>query len=308
MRQFLLLTVALSLLVPAFPSATSAAATNDEQQLIGLLQSNQSSREKDAACARLKRIGTDQSVPALAALLPDEQLSHSARYALESMPSAKAGQALTEALAKTSGQTKVGLINSLGFRHEMQAVPALAALLTDQDARVAAAAATALGQIGGSKALNALEAATASSAGPVHDALVDACLRCANSLLAAGSQSKALVVFQQLYDTEKKDGIRTAAYRGMIQASGKRALALMTTAILGTDGASQIAALQLVREVTAPGATATIASMLLTVDPPVQVALIEGLSQMSRRCQPLPRWPRAPPRRCALQSSMPWAI
>ena len=243
MRQFLLLTVALSLLLPAFPSATSAAATNDEQQLIGLLQSNQSPREKDAACARLKRIGTAQSVPALAALLMDEQLSHSARYALESMPSSKAGQALTDALAKTSGQTKVGLINSVGFRHETRAVPALAALLMDQDAHVAAAAATALGQIGGSKALNALQVATAYSAGPVHDALVGACLRCANTQLAAGSQSKAMAVFQRLYDTEKKDGIRVAAYRGIIQTSGKRALPLMTKAILGADGPSQIAAL-----------------------------------------------------------------
>ena len=139
--------------------------------------------EKDAACARLKRIGTDQSVPALAALLTDEQLSHSARYALESMPSAKAGQALTDALAKTSGLTKVGIINSLGFRRETRAVPALARLLTDQDAQVAAAAATALGQIGGSKALKALQHATANSAGPVHD--------CGGGRLAARRQQPA---------------------------------------------------------------------------------------------------------------------
>ena len=247
-----------------FNSQRGPPGPTRNNRLIGVLQSDQSPTEKDAACARLKRIGTAQSIPALAALLTDEQLSHSARYALESMPSAKAGQALIDALGKTSGLTKVGIINSLGFRHETRAVPALATLLTDHDAQVAAAAATALGQIGGSKALKALQAATANSAGPVHDALVDACLRCANSLLASGSQSKALAVFQQLYDTEKKDGIRTAAYRGMIQASGKRALPLMTSAILGTDGASQMAALQLVREVAAPGATETFASMLHT--------------------------------------------
>ena len=34
---------------------------------------------KDAACARLKFIGTDTAVPALAALLPDEHLSAYAR-------------------------------------------------------------------------------------------------------------------------------------------------------------------------------------------------------------------------------------
>jgi HEAT repeat protein len=152
-------------------------------------------------------------------------------------------------------------------------------LLKDHDAHVAAAAATALGQIGGSKARRALQAAVANSAGPVHDALVDACLRCANRLLASGSQGEALAVFQRLYDTEKKDAIRAAAYRGMIQASGKRALPLMTTAILGADGASQMAALQLVREVAAPGATETFAALLHSVAAPVQVALIEGLSQ-----------------------------
>ena len=195
------------------------------------------------------------------------------------MPSAKAGQALADALANTSGLTKVGIINSLGFRQETRAVPALVKLLTDHDASVAAAAATALGQIGGPTALKALQAATGSSAGSIHDALADACLRCATRLLEAGSQSRALAVFQHLYDTEKKDGIRTAAFRGMIQASGKRALPLMTTAILGEDGASQIAALQLVREVAAPGATEMFATMLRSVDAPVQVALIDGLCQ-----------------------------
>ncbi len=279
MKRSLFLAFAVCVLVPLLRLSAQTAQTSEEQQLIGVLQSSQSPRDKDAACARLKRIGTEKSIPALAALLTDEQLSHSARYALESMPSAKAGQALADALAKTSGLTKVGIINSLGFRHETLAVPALASLLTDHDAQLAAAAAIALGQIGGSKALEALQAATADSAGPVHDALADACLRCANSLLTSGSQSKAMAAFQHLYDTEKKDGVRTAAYRGMIQASGKKALSLMSGAILGEDGASQIAALQLVREVTAPGATELFASMLRSVNSPVQAALIEGLSQ-----------------------------
>ena len=279
MKRPLLLTVALVTLLPLLPSSAPAAQTNEEQQLIAVLQSGSSLTEKDAACARLKRIGTDQSVPALAGLLMDEQLSHSARYALESMPSAKAGRALADALAKTSGLTKVGIINSLGFRGENPAVPDLAKLLTDPDARVAAAAATALGQIGDSKALQALQNAAVHSAGPVHNAVVDARLRGANRLLAVGSPSQALKIFQALYETEKGDTIRTAAYRGMILASGKQALHLMTSAIRGKDGASQTAALQLVREVTAPDATRTFAGMLREVEPPVQVALIEGLSQ-----------------------------
>jgi HEAT repeat protein len=279
MKCLLQLTFPLVALLAGIQYSALGATAKDEQQCIAVLQSGASLAEKDAACAQLKRIGTDQSIPALAALLTDEQLSHSARYALESMSSAKAGQAFIDALPKTSGLTKVGIINSLGARRDSRAEPALASLLTDGDTGVAAAAAHALGQIGGSNSLKALQAAMASSVGPVHSAVVDACLRCGNQLLAAGNHSKALPVFQQLYDSEKTDGIRTAAYRGMILASGRKALALMGTAILGEDGPTQIAALQLVHELKEPGATEMLASMLKTVKPAVQVALIEGLSQ-----------------------------
>ncbi len=279
MKRFLPLTLALAIFLPAFQPASPAATTNEEQQLIAVLQSGSSPTDKDAACARLKRIGTNRSVPALAALLTNEELSHSARYALESMQSSKAGKALLAALGKTTGLTKVGIINSLAFRRETRAVRPLSQLLTDHDDQVASAAATALGYIGGSKALKALQSASANSAAPVHKAIADARLRCAQRLLADGSLSKALAAFQALYDTEKTERIRTAAYRGMILASSKRALPLMTHAILGKDGTIQIAALQLVREVDAPDATKTFAAMLREVEPPVQASLIEGLCQ-----------------------------
>ncbi len=279
MKSTILLTLVLAALLPALPNSALAAQTNEEQQLIAILQSASSPDDKDAACARLKRIGTDRSVPALAALLIDEQLSHSARYALESMPTSKAGQALTDALPKTSELIKVGIIHSLGDRREQRAVPALSRLLAEHDARVAAAAATALGQIGGTKALRALQDAATDSAEPVHDAIVDAWLRGANHLLAAGSQSQAREIYQALYDIEPSDTVRTAAYRGLILASGKHALPLMVRAILGSDAAIQTAALQLVREVTAPDATKTLIPLLRYVGPPVQVALIGGLRQ-----------------------------
>src|SRR5437870_3981564 len=141
----------------------SAAEQNDEQALIQVLKSGASLKEKDAACARLKRIGTEQSIPALSALLSDDQLSHSARYALESMPFPKAGAALLQGLENTAGLTRIGIINSLGVRRESQSVPALEKLLVadlaqrDDDTIVAAAAA--LGQIATPTAVHALESA-----------------------------------------------------------------------------------------------------------------------------------------------------
>ena len=279
MKPLLVLPLTLTILLVGLTDSARAVQTNEEQQLISVLQCASSPAEKDAACARLKHIGTDRSIPALVALLTDEQLSHSARYALESMASSKAGLALSEALGKTSGLTEVGIINSLAFRNEKRAVPALAKSLADKDTSVAAASAVALGQLGGTKALKALEKASSESVGPLHDAIADGWLRGATQLLAAGSRSKALGIFRALYEGESSDTYRTAAYRGMIQASGKAALRLMTTALLGSDTASQTAALQLVREVPGADATATFAGMLHRVDPPMQIALLEALNQ-----------------------------
>src|SRR5262249_45695925 len=158
---------------------------NEEQKLISVLQSGVSLTDKDAACARLKFIGTARCVPALAALLTDEQLSHSARYALQPMQEPEAAQALVDGLAKTKGLLTVGLINSLGARAESRAVPELGTLLQDSDATVAVAAACALGQIGGPTAVKALQTAANGSTSSIHAAVVDALLRCANRSLSA---------------------------------------------------------------------------------------------------------------------------
>ena len=277
--SYFLATLAFTLTAPGFHCAVRGAGTNEEEKLILVLQSDRSPREKDAACARLKRIGTERCIPPLAALLPDEQLSHSARYALESMRSPKADQALTEALDKTSGQTKIGIINSLAMRATEQAVPALARSLKDGDAAVVTAAASALGRIASREALAALEAAAHDSRGPVREAAADASLRCAHRLLASGDRSKALLVFARLYRSADRDAIRVAGFRGMILASGDAGLARMTEAIAGQSGPGQTAALQLVSEIKIRGATEALAGLLPTLEPPVQVALIGGLGQ-----------------------------
>ena len=245
----------------------------ETQSLIAVLQSDQKSpHDKDAACARLKRIGTESAIPALAGLLTDEQLSHSARYALESMPSPKAEQALLEALPKTTGANRIGIINSLGERAERSALTPLIACLADAETTTAMAAAEALGKIGGAEAQKALDKALKQASAPVRDALVDALLRCAT---AAHDRAE----FQKLYDTEKSDAVRVAAYRGWIQTSGQKGLSLVTRGVLGQDSAAQTAALQLAREIQAPGATAALAKLLTQVPVPVQISLVEALEQ-----------------------------
>jgi HEAT repeat protein len=260
--------------------ASPALGAGDEGQQIAILQSDHSLAEKDAACARLKWIGTARCVPVLATLLNDDALSQTARYALESLPGPEAEEALLAALAKTSGSNQVGIISSLAVRREVAAVPALGRLLSDADTNSACAAAMGLGRIGGLRALEALQSAWSDSASDaVHEAEVDGLLACANQLLTEGSDSAALKVFQRLYETGKKEGTRQAAYRGIILASGTGGVSLMAEAIAGNDGACQGAALQVAAKMEGADATKALADLLPKVSVPVQIALLECLQR-----------------------------
>src|ERR1035437_926004 len=72
--------------------------TQPADKLVAVLQSNASRKEKADACRELAVIGTRKSVSVLVELLADEQLSHMARYALETMPGSRVSQALRQQL------------------------------------------------------------------------------------------------------------------------------------------------------------------------------------------------------------------
>jgi HEAT repeat protein len=102
---------------------------------------------KAKACQRLAVVGTHFTVPAIAPLLADPQLSHYARFALEPMPHPAADEALRNALGQVTGRLLVGVINSIGVRRDPEAIPQLGRLLSDPDPEVAQAAAAALARI-----------------------------------------------------------------------------------------------------------------------------------------------------------------
>lgn len=277
MRRTLILPALLCALLCALAPVARAGQTN-EAQLDKILQSKSSSvREKSAACAQLKRIATGRSVRALAALLTDEQLSHSARYVLESMPEPRAGAALRRALSRTSGQLQVGIINSIATRRDTDAVRDLGKLLSKQDQAVAAAAAGALGRLGGGAAVKFLQASLAGSSGSVHQAEADALLNCASHLLNAGDHDEALKLFDGLYKGGNSEPVRYAAFRGMILASGQNGVALAFNAIASGDAVSRSAALHVAAQLPGTEATRDLADLAIGAKVPVQLALIECL-------------------------------
>jgi len=199
-----------------------AARQELETKLAAVLPTQASRAAKDYVCRKLMIIGTAQSVPALAALLPDTDtdLSHMARYALERIPAAEAAKALRDGLAKTSGAEKAGVIGSLGARRDAESIAELAALVGDGDVRIAAAAATALGDIGTVESAKALQEAKPASP-VVKLRRADARLTAGERLLAAGDKAGAMAVYKSLLTSRAKN-IRLAATRGLLLASGKK--------------------------------------------------------------------------------------
>jgi HEAT repeat protein len=200
-----------------------AAARKDlEARLIDVLKSDASRSAKDFVFRTLKTMGTAESVPTLAASLPDKDLSHMARYALERIPAPEAGAALRAALPKLSGALKIGVIGSLGVRRDADSVVALAGCLGDADNSIAAKAAQALGTVGNAQAGKALGERLKKAPDDLKPAITDACLVCAEQLLADGKKAEAMLLYKSLSGEDQPKHVRLAATRGLLMAAGKK--------------------------------------------------------------------------------------
>ena len=191
-------------------SRNDAVARKDlEARLISALKTPISRDAKDYVCRKLMQIGTAASVSTVAELLVDKDLSHMARFALERNPAPEAAQALRDALPRVAGQ-----------RRDVASVASLAKMLNDTDGTIARSAALALGAIRTSEAAKALSNAKA-NAPETQIAITDASLSCADSLLAVGNKSEALVIYKSLLGEGQSKQVRLAATRGLLACSGK---------------------------------------------------------------------------------------
>jgi len=192
-----------------------------EKALLGVLDSDATRAGKQFVCRELSIIGTEQSVPALAKMLVDEETSDMARYALERIPGSAVDDALRGSLRKARGNVRIGIINSLGQRRDKKAVRNLSRILGRPDQETAIAAAAALGRIADSKATETLAEAKNKAEGKLLSAVLDAYLKCADKLVADGNKIKAMVIYKELQKEGMPKPIRTAALTGMINAAKK---------------------------------------------------------------------------------------
>jgi HEAT repeat protein len=272
-----------------FTVAAVTVRADEEQELIATLQSAAGVPQKCSACQKLRIIGTARSVPALAALLGEERTAHAARYALEALPGPEAGAALREALGKTSGAIKGGLIDSLGWRRDSAAVPLLAPLVSDADAMLASAAASALGRIGGPEASATLSAARDKAGPAVQPAVLEGLLQCAERLLAGKDSAGAAALYRSLCGVQFPPQIRAAAWRGLTLSDTSQRVELVTQGLAGADKTVRLAALQLVRELSDPQVIEACRRQWASLPAESQLALLDAQLKCGGEALPLVR-------------------
>ena len=250
-----------------------------EQLMQPLLAKDASRAVKDVACRELSVIGTDISLPALAALLDDPETEHMARYALERIQGQKAEAALLDKLLQTSDTgTKIGLISSLGVRRSGPAVGPIARLAADSHADTARAAIQALGLIGTSEAAAALRNLHSSLASDRRLPVLDAMAVCANHLVKGGKTDEALSLYKILYADDNPALIRVAGLTGIAQTSPDSLSRLLPAAIIQDDAVLQAGAIRLLAQAQDTALIEAAVSAMSELSDTAKVSLLAALA------------------------------
>jgi HEAT repeat protein len=251
----------------------------NEKRLLQLLASNASLAGKQFVCEQLSLLGSKESVRLLAKMLQEAATADMARFALERIPDPAVDETLRQALSKTRGNIRIGVINTIGQRRDAKAAADLSKLVENSDPLIATAAINALGKIGGEKATQALAAAKDKTSGALRALACDAYLNCADVLLQQGEKDQASAIYAQLNAPQFSEPIRYAAMRGMVRARGENVSEFILSLLKNSDTQTQILAASLVHEIPAKESVAGMAQALPDLAPASQVQLLTSFAE-----------------------------
>ncbi len=202
-----------------------------------------------------------------AAILVEPSSVSIAQLALEPVPGSAVDDLFVTALAKSSGDTRLAIIQSIGKRRIASAVPHLAPLLTDGN--VSAAAARALGQIGNARALEALLAAPTSPA--IRLAAIDAAEK-------VGGRAAVRALSEIANASNTPAHIRASAHRALLLVEPSSAPVRILEILTGNDAELKAVAIEAIATNPARSLDTDLASNLAKLDAPTQAAVIAGLA------------------------------
>ena len=253
-----------------------------EAGLVRLLAPESTLEAKQFACQQLATIGSEDSLPALAALLEKDATAGLACQALSTHPSPKAGEALRQALPKLAGAARAQVISTLGDRQDPAAVEPLTRLANGPDADSATAAILALGKIANEPARAAI-AALADRVGKgerpdLARPVFEASLTAAEKLAAAGQREAATAIYERFLDQAQPDNVRRGAFEALLQLDQDGGERRIIDTLRGTDALLKPVAIAGMRALRSPDASEKFAATLPTLSANEQVWLIEALA------------------------------
>jgi len=252
-----------------------------ETRLIAVIKNPEATMPgKQFACQMLRLVGSPKCVPVVARLLADEALSHTARIVLQGISDPAADQALREALGKTQGKLRIGIINTIGDRGESGlesgSLAVLTGLLANGDEATVNAALEAIGKIGSVQAAHALDAAKVPDAAKMTWS--QAYLRCATNLTAKGETARAQKMYQVLQGGNYPSQVRAGAFREIVFAQQEQAVPLIVQTLGASDKFMRRAALAAVVEVPGKAATTAFGQQLAAQTTEARVTLLGALA------------------------------
>lgn len=254
------------------------ASPEKEAELLNVLRSDAPAAEKALTCKNLAIYGSAASVPDLAKLLPDPQLSSWARIALEVIPGDESDKALRDAADSLDGRLLVGVINSISFRRDATAVDLLITKLKADDFEVASAAAVALGHIGNADATKALETALSDSPDNVRSAVAEGCVLCAERLHNEGNSVAAAAVYDAVRKADVPKQRIIEATRGAILARKQDGIPLLIEILQSPDKKLFQLALGTAREFPGAEVDKTLAAEMATATPERAALIVQAMA------------------------------
>ena len=244
-----------------------------EAKLLAVLEAPEATMPaKQYVCQSLRVVGSPKCVPAVAKLLADEKLSHVARQVFLGLNDPAVADALQKALGQTTGNLRIGIVNTIGDRRDAQSLAALATLLAGNDEATSRVVLNAIGKIGGASAADLLDKTKV--ADPLKDAWAHAYLKTAQSL-AASDAARSAKMYQALLDGDYPMPVRAAAFPMVAQAQKDQAIPLIIKTLSSPEALLRRAAAGCI--LTLPGNAATKAFVAALADlPPAGKTMLLG--------------------------------
>ncbi len=184
-------------------AAGSSGAESDRRAtvkaLLGFLGADVPLQARLIVIEQVGRLGKYEAVTPLGRVLMDDEsprAREAARRALEHLPVVTVKRKLREALPKSTGRLRVGILRSLGIRRDFSGVQTIMETIEDPDPEVRLAAIEALARIGEISSKLVVEEALEGAQGIEYQRVLRAYLRLGDSLVQNSEKGTA----RRIYD------------------------------------------------------------------------------------------------------------